>query len=75
MFPEDLLKRVTNPENEHLHEVEPNAENLDKERKQTFHTITAWFLFCRTQAIPDLQPMVAFLCTWVTEHDVDNWKN
>ena len=74
MFPDDLGGYVSSPAAEHLREVNPDAEKLDEEKKQTFHTITARSLFSGERARPDLQPTVAFLCTRVTQPDVDDWR-
>ena len=75
LFPEVLKSTVVTPAAEHLFDVRDNATKLTDDIRQIFHTITARSLFMGKRAQPDIQPAVAFLCTWVKEPDDDDWKN
>ena len=74
MFLDDLEGNIKTPAAEHLFEVNEDAEKLDEERKQHFHTMVARNLFLSKRARPDILPTVAFLCTRVTDPDTDDWK-
>jgi hypothetical protein len=62
------------PAANHLFVVNDNQTKLDEQRAQFFHTYVAKTLFVCKRARPDLQTVVAFLCTRVKEPDEDDYK-
>jgi hypothetical protein len=50
-----------------------NTEVLEKEDRETFHTIVAKGLFLASRGRPDIQPTIAFLCTRVREPTRNDW--
>jgi hypothetical protein len=64
----------TTPAAAHLYDVNDEAEKLDQEQVETFHTITAKLLFLSKRAQPDLQQAIGFLTTRVKCPDTDDWK-
>ena len=59
---------------EHLFEVNDDAEYLDSEKAKLFHHLTAKLLFLCQCERPDLQTAVAFLTTRVKWPDTDDYK-
>ena len=70
----EKLRKATTPAAEHLFAVNPYAEKLEKALAEEFHTTVAKGLFLCKRARPDLQPAIPFLCTRVSQPDVDDWK-
>jgi hypothetical protein len=66
--------RASSPAASHLFDINTEAEPLNAKAAETFHQITAKFLFLSKRARPDLQTAIAFLATWVKKSDVDNKK-
>ena len=63
-FQEELGKeKPKTPAAGHLFEVRDDAEKLDKERAEEFHTTVAKALFVVKRSQSDIQTTVAFLCT------------
>jgi hypothetical protein len=62
------------PAANHLFVVNNNQTKLDEQKAQFFHTYMAKTLLVCKRARPDLQTVVAFLCTRVKEPDEDNYK-
>jgi hypothetical protein len=48
--------------------------DLDDEDAETYHRLTVKLLYLCKQARPDLQLTVAYLITWLTQPNVDDWK-
>jgi hypothetical protein len=72
--PADMAGFAVTPAASNLFTVRKDADNLDDERSETYHRITAKLLYLCKRARPDLQPTVAFLTTRVTQPDTDDWK-
>ena len=72
-FPEDVVRAASTPAAAHLFEVR-DAEKLDNDKAETFHSITAILLFLSRRCRLDIQTAVAFLCTRVSCPDTDDWK-
>jgi hypothetical protein len=68
------LKAVRTPAAGHLFVVNEESEKLEAKVAEDFHTTVAKGLFLCKRARPDLQPTVPFLCTRVTQPDIDDWK-
>ena len=64
-------RQATTPAAAHLFNVR-DAEKLDKERAEEFHTTVAKALFVSKRARDVILPTVAFLCTRVREPDQDD---
>ena len=74
LFGEELEGKVTSPAQHHLFQVNEDAEPLDKNKKEIFHSVTAKLLYLVKRARPDLETLVSFLTMRVTKSDVDDWK-
>jgi hypothetical protein len=72
--PADMMGFAVTPAASNLFTVRKDAGNLDDERSEAYHRITAKLLYLCKRARPDLQPTVAFLTTRVTQPDTDDWK-
>jgi hypothetical protein len=73
-FGEEIKGEVSSPAARHLMTVNENAKKLNAEQKDIFHSITAKLLYLEKRARPDIEPVVAFLCTRVRDADEDDWK-
>jgi len=58
----------------HLWNVNENAEKLDKEKADLFHSVVAKLLYITKRSRPDIETAVAFLTTRVSKSDVDDLK-
>ena len=74
IFGEELEGEVTPPAHHHLFQVNEDADPLDKNKKENFHSVTAKILYLVKQARTDLETLVSFLTMRVTKSNVDNWK-
>jgi len=54
--------------------VNENAEKLDKEKADLFHSVVAKLLYITKTSRPDIDTAVAFLTTRVSKSDVDDFK-
>ena len=75
LFGEELEGKVTSPAQHHLLQVNEDAEPLDKNKKEIFHSVTAKILYLVKRVRPNLETLVSFLTMRVTKSDVDYWKN
>ena len=73
-FGEEVSGTVTSPCARHLLETRDDAEQLDEERKEIFHTVTAKLLYIEKRARPDIETAISFLTTRVDRSDEDDWK-
>jgi hypothetical protein len=73
-MPEEMEGTATTPAAEHLFKVDDDAEKLGTEKSEFFHSCTAKILFLCKRARPDVQTPIAFLCTRVSQPDVDDMK-
>ena len=73
-FPEDLDGTVCSPAARHLWKTDNKSEELDTERSEIFHSISALLLFITKRVRPDIEPTVAFLITRVSKSNVDDWQ-
>jgi hypothetical protein len=71
-FPEELPPS-NYPWNDNLLEVDLSSKLLLKEKKELFHTFAAKALFLCQCAPRDIQPVIAFLTTWVKSPDEQDW--
>ena len=82
-YVEDMLEEFPKKLQENETVMTPAADNLfskghgkklNQERADIFHRIVAKGLFISKRARPDIQPMIAGLCTRVKEPDGSNWS-
>jgi hypothetical protein len=73
-LPEDMGGIAATPAAEHLFKVDENAEALNEAEPDLFHSMAAKLLFLCKRARPDIQTLIAFLCTRVRNPDVDDCK-
>jgi hypothetical protein len=71
-FPEELSKS-NYPWNENLFKIDTKSPNLNKDKRELFHTFVAKGLFVCKRARPDIQPAIAFLTTRVREPNEQDW--
>jgi len=58
----------------YLFQVNDDAEELDKEKSEVFHSTTAKLLYIMQRARPDIETAVSFLMKRVSKSNVDDWK-
>jgi hypothetical protein len=73
-LPEGMEGTATTPAAGHLFTVNDEAECLDREQSEFFHSCTAKLLFLCKRSRPDTQTPTAFLCARVAKPDVDDFK-
>jgi len=73
-FPEEITGESTSPAANHLFECDENAEKLDKEKAESFHTAVAKCLWICKRGRPDLNTAVSFLTTRVKAPDIHDYK-
>ena len=74
-LPDDMRKTTAAPTQSHLIKVnETNTNKLDAGTVDLFHHYTAQLLFFSKHVRPDIQTVVAFICTRVQESDTKNYK-
>jgi AAA ATPase containing von Willebrand factor type A (vWA) domain len=73
-FPVDIVKNAATPANRFLFEVREDVPDLDKERREIFHSTVARLLYICKRCRLDIQNAVAFLTTRVSRSDEDDWK-
>jgi hypothetical protein len=50
------------------------SKMLDPARHEEFHTVVAKGIFASKRARPDIQPIIAYLCTRVRHSNEDDWR-
>jgi hypothetical protein len=74
-LPADMDGEAATPASAHLFQVnEKDPEKLDEDLAQLYHHNVAKLLFLSRRARPDIQTLVAFLCTRVKAPDTDDYK-
>ncbi|KAL7569097.1 hypothetical protein ACA910_016932 [Epithemia clementina (nom. ined.)] len=73
-FGEDVSTPVAMPADEQLFKVADDAEKLECEQKEHFHSIVAKLLYLSQRACTDIQPTIPFLCTRVAKSTMQDWK-
>ena len=73
LFGEDLSTHVTSPATKRLFCVNPDAEALDEDKAERFHTIVGKLLWAEKRSRPDIETTISFLCTRVACSDVEDW--
>ena len=66
-FSEKIEGYVTSPAGKNLFTVRDGPEYfLDDKRKEELHSVVAALLYIVKRALPDIEPVIAFLCSQVT---------
>ena len=73
-FGEVINKTAATASKPYLFNVREDAELLDKEKSEVFHSVVAKLLYIMKRTRPDLEPTVAFLSTRVSCSTVDDWN-
>ena len=69
-----LENSASSPANKKLFTSNDDAQQLNDEKSELFHSIVAKFLFIYQRVRPDTEPTVAYLCTRVSKSTIDVWK-
>ena len=73
-FPEDVQdKEAKTPAANHLFQINPLAEKLDKNMSDIFHHVVAKLLWDSMRSRPDILLAISFLTSRVKAPDVDDW--
>ena len=59
----------------HLFEVREDAEQLNEEKSEIYHSLVAKLLYIMKRARPDIKTAISFLSRRVSKSDMDDWKN
>ena len=74
MMDEDLRSDIHTPAYRDLFDTFDNSsEQLDKEKSEKFHSITAKLLFIAKRARPDIETAVSYLTTRVSKSNMRDW--
>ena len=73
-FGEDLGRKVSNPANKKIFNVDPDAAKLDEPKRQLLHSLVQKLLWITKRARPDVMVPVAFLTKRVTKATGDDWE-
>ena len=65
---------MTSPAQHNIFQVNKDAKPLDKNKKESFCSMTVKLLYLVKRARPDLESLVSFLTMRVTKNNVDDWK-
>ena len=72
-FGEDVSSGAKTPATNSLFEVNPDSEDLSKDKADTFHSIVAKLLFVCIRARLDTGLAIAFLTTRISKPTVQDW--
>ena len=67
-----LSNKVSSPASKKLFEVSEDATLLNEKESELFHTIVAKLIYICKRSRPDLETVVAFLCTRVSKSDQED---
>ena len=65
--------KVTTPAAYNLFSVNPDAEQLDEELSEVFHSVTSKLGYIMKRGRPDIETAVSFLMKRVSKSDIDDW--
>ena len=72
-FSEDITRDAATPATSYLFKTR-EVDKLDEKKAENFHSVVASLLFISRRCRLDIQIAVAFLCTRVSEPDLDDWN-
>ena len=74
-FGEELDETVVTPANKNLFKsYDGEVEELDEERSEIFHSVTAKLLFIMKRGRPDIETTISFLMTRVSKSNEKDWE-
>ncbi|CAJ1952616.1 unnamed protein product [Cylindrotheca closterium] len=73
MFMDDINREATSPAKAYLFDVREAAKDLNEERADNFHSVTASLLFVLRRCRLDIQTAIGYLYTRVGCPDEDDW--
>ncbi|CAJ1965740.1 unnamed protein product [Cylindrotheca closterium] len=73
MFMDDINREATSPAKAYLFDVREAAKDLNEERADNFHSVTASLLYVSRRCRLDIQTAIGYLCTRVGCPDEDDW--
>ena len=65
---------ASSPANKKLFTSDDDVEQLKDKKFELFHSIVAKFFFICQRSRPDIEPIVAYLCTRVSKNTIEDWK-
>ena len=74
MVDDDLNENVSSPATRRIFDVTKGATQLDEDKSELFHSIVAKLLNLSKRSRPDIEHIIAFLCTRVSKSDCEDWK-
>ena len=75
MFGEEVDSKVTTPANKNLLTTyNGECEELDKNRSEVFHSVTAKLLFIMKRGRPDIETTISYLMTRVSKSNERDWE-
>ncbi|CAJ1937210.1 unnamed protein product, partial [Cylindrotheca closterium] len=73
MFMDGINREATSPAKAYLFDVREAAKDLNEERADNFHSVTASLLYVSRRCRLDIQTAIGYLCTRVGFPDEDDW--
>ena len=73
-FGKEVEGLVKSPTAKYLFNIPEHEGDLDKERKECFHTVVAKMLFIINRAKPDLEAAITFLWTNISSCKMSYWE-
>ena len=75
MFEHEIDTRASTPANKNLFTTyDGDSANLDKQRSDIFHSVTAKLLFIMKRARPDIETTISYLMTRVAKSNEKDWE-
>ena len=73
-FGENITKKPTTLATKNLFNVQKDSEELNEEKSDLFQSILAKLLYICKRARPDVETVVAYLCTRVSKSTMEDWS-
>ena len=73
-YDSNVDENTVTPAAHYLFHVNEDAEKLNKQMSEVFHTTTAKLLYIMQRARPDIETAVSFLMKRVSKSDVEDWR-
>ena len=71
---EKIKNCESSPANNKLFTSDDDAQQLNDEMSELFHSIVSKILFICQRSMPDIEPPVIYLCTRMYKSTIKNWK-
>jgi hypothetical protein len=72
-FGDDVSSKAASPAGRGLFDVDEDSPDLDSDKREIFHSITAKLLYVSQRARSDIAPTITFLCTRVSCSTQQDW--